>query len=71
MIIKLDFLSNHWALFSHFFAIKACRYKEMKIYQDNAGHMTKMALSRNHWADFDETLYEASDTLALYILFKL
>ena len=21
----------------------ACRYKEMKIYQDNAGHMTKMA----------------------------
>ena len=40
----------------------------MKIHQDNAGHMTKMAamliygkhfknlLSRNHWADFDETL---------------
>ena len=46
----------------------------MKIHQDNAGHMTKMAamliysetlknlLSRNHWADFDETLYEASET---------
>ena len=46
----------------------------MKIHQDNAGHMTKMAampicvkilnnlLSRNYWADFDETLYEASET---------
>ena len=46
----------------------------MKIHQHNAGHMTKMAampiygkhfkylLSRNHWADFDETLYEASET---------
>ena len=45
----------------------------MKIHQHNAGHMTKMAamhiygknknlLSRNHWADFDETLYVASDT---------
>ena len=46
----------------------------MKIYQHFAGHMTKMAamhiygknfknlLSRNHWADFDETLYEASET---------
>ena len=41
----------------------------MKIYQDNAGHMTKMVamliygkhlknLSRNHWADFYETLYK-------------
>ena len=37
----------------------------MKIHQHNAGHMIKMAvmpiygnlLSRNHWADFDETLY--------------
>ena len=46
----------------------------MKIYQHFAGHLTKMAampiygktlsnlLSRNQWADFDETLYEASDT---------
>ena len=46
----------------------------MKIHQDSAGHMTKMAsmliygkhfkklLSRNHWADFDETMYEASET---------
>ena len=46
----------------------------MKIHQDNAGHLTKMAampiygktlknlLSRNHWADFDETLYQASET---------
>ena len=55
----------------------------MKIHQHNAGHMTKMAavpiygktlynlLSRNHWTDFGETLYEASETLALYILFKI
>ena len=59
------------------------KYKEMKIHQHNAGHMTKMAamlihgkhilknLSMNHWSDCDETLYEASETLALYILFKL
>ena len=47
----------------------------MKIHQPNAGHMTKMAampiygknpLSRNHWADFDETLYKVSETYALY-----
>ena len=36
----------------------------MKIHQHNAGHM-------GHWADFDESLYEASETEALYILFKL
>ena len=46
----------------------------MKIHQDNACHITKMAamsvygkntqniISRNHWADFYETLYEASET---------
>ena len=45
----------------------------MIIHQDNAGHMTKMAaiygrnnfknpLSRNYRADFDKTLYEASET---------
>ena len=46
----------------------------MKIHQHKAGHMTKMAvmriygktlkniLSRNRWAYFDETLYEAPDT---------
>ena len=47
----------------------------MKIHQHNAGHTTKIAampiygkialnilLSRNHWADFGETLYEASET---------
>ena len=47
----------------------------MKIHQHFAGHMTMMAampiygkkfffknlVSRNHWADFDETLYEASE----------
>ena len=51
----------------------ACRYKLMKIHQHSAGHINKMAampymvkhfknlLSINHWADFDETLYEASE----------
>ena len=45
----------------------------MKIHQLNAGHVTKMAAmptsgkntlqkTMDHWADFDETLYEASDT---------
>ena len=46
----------------------------MKIHQHFEGHMTKMAvmpiygkhfknlLSRNHCVDFDETLYEASET---------
>ena len=43
----------------------------MKIHQHFAGHITKMAalriygknpVSRNHLADFDETLYEASET---------
>ena len=45
----------------------------MKVHQHNAGDMTKMAampiygknkknhLSRNHWADFHVTLYEASE----------
>ena len=54
----------------------------MKIHQHNAGQMSKMSvmlkygkhfktiLSRNNWADFDETLYEPLDTLALYIVFK-
>ena len=46
----------------------------MKIHQHFAGRMTKMAamliygktrknlLSRDHWAYFDEILYEASET---------
>ena len=44
----------------------------MKIHQDNAGHMMaampifgkhfKNLISRIYWADFDETLYEASET---------
>ena len=50
----------------------------MKIHQHNAGHKTKMAampiyvknhfkifLSNNHLADFDETLYVASETEAV------
>ena len=39
---KLVFLSNHW-VFSAKFSMKVCRNKEMKIHQDNAGQMTKMA----------------------------
>ena len=31
----------------------------------------KNLLSRYNWADFDGTLYEASETKALYILYKL
>ena len=55
--------------------MQAYRNKEMKIHQHNAGHMTKIAampisgkkhfkniLSRNHWPDFGETLYETSAT---------
>ena len=56
------------------------RYKLMKIHQHYEGQMTKMAampmygkntLSRNYRADFDETLYEAPETQALYYLCKL
>ena len=56
----------------------------MKIHQHNAGYMTEMSamplygkklfinlLIRNHWADFDETLCEASATETLYYLKKL
>ena len=53
----------------------------MKIHSHDAGHMTKMAtmpiygkhfkdLSRNQWADFDETWNEASEPQAYHILFK-
>ena len=57
------------------FSAKACRDKEMKIHQHNAGHMTKMAAmpiydkntSKIFFSGitgliFDETLYEASET---------
>ena len=55
----------------------------MEIHQLIPGHMTKMAampiygffflnlLFRNRWADFDETLYKASETEALYYLCQL
>ena len=59
----------------------------MKIHQHFPDHMTKMASmpiylkislkiffpgTLNHWADFyDKTLYDASETLALYYLCKL
>ena len=38
---NLFFLSNHWAIFSQILNVSL--YKEMKIHQHNAGHMTKMA----------------------------
>ena len=52
----------------------------MKIHQHNAGHLTKMAamaisgktlynlLSRNQWADFDESMYKALDLSSLYFV---
>ena len=56
----------------------------MKIHLHNSGHMTKMAVMPIYGKKrfkiffpgttgliFGETLYEASETLALYILFKL
>ena len=56
----------------------------MKIHEYDSGHMAKMAvlqiyckytfknlLSKNHLANFDETWYEALETQALYLLFKL
>ena len=52
----------------------ACRKKETEIHQDYVGHITKIAAMsisgkqhfknlffKNHWADFDENLYEASE----------
>ena len=55
----------------------------MKIHQDIAGHLTKLAAMLYMVKQFkiffpgaaglifDETLYEASETKAVYILFKL
>ena len=57
-------------------------YKEMKSYEYDAGHMTKMAatpiysknahnfLLRNKRADFNEICYVAFGTLAHHSLFK-
>ena len=42
MKIELAFLSNHCAIFSQILN-SACGYKEIKIHQHNAGHMTKTA----------------------------
>ena len=53
----------------------------MKIYQHDAGHMTKMAalsiygktlqnLLQNQWNDFDETWYVALGTPGHHSLFK-
>ena len=50
--------------------MKAFRYKEMKIYKNDAGHMTKMAAMpiygknpsnflRNYCVDLNQTLYES------------
>ena len=71
MKIKLAFPSSHWAIFSQILNVSLL-YKEMEIHQHNAGHMTCLymymvktlynLLSRTHWADFGETLYEASET---------
>ena len=39
---KLAFLRNHWPVKAKFH-MKAYRFKEMKIYWYDAGHMTEMA----------------------------
>ena len=82
MKTKTSFLRNHWANFNQFFYVSLHGYIEMKIYQHDAGHMTKMApmpiycinplkyFSRIQRADFDETWYESLETQAYYILFK-
>ena len=41
--LKLAFLRNHWANQSQILYVRAFRFKEMKIYWHDAGHMTKMA----------------------------
>ena len=38
MKIKVAFLSNHWAIFSQILNVS------LSVHQDNAGHMTKMAV---------------------------
>ena len=69
--MKIEFvvIRNHWPIFNHILNVIL-----LKIHQHFAGHMPKMAaipiygkntlkinlLFRNHWADFDEALYEAS-----------
>ena len=67
-----------WTLF----CMQAFRYKEMKIWWHDGGHMTKMApkpicakpfknlLLRNRRADFHETWYVASGTPAHHSLYK-
>ena len=41
MKIRHAFLRKHGAIFSQILNVSL--YKEMKIHQDNTGHMTKMA----------------------------
>ena len=41
--LNFVFLRNHLAIFNQKFCMKVFRYKEMKIYEHDAGHMTKMA----------------------------
>ena len=40
--LKLVFLRNYWAIFTKF-CMLTFMYKEMKIHEHDAGHMTKMA----------------------------
>ena len=74
-------LRNYFADLNQFFFMKAFRYKEMKIWRHDAGHMTKMAvisiydkhplkIFKNRQVDFHETRYVASETPAHHSLFK-
>ena len=72
MKVELAIFNNHWAIFSQILNV-SLKVQKMKIHKHNAGHVTKMAtchymvkhfknlLPRNHWADFYDTLYEASE----------
>ena len=81
MKIKTCFSKKTTGPFLTKFCILAFRYKEMKIHEHDAGHMTKMAtmpiygknlskISRNLWTDFHKTRYVASRTPAHHSLFK-
>ena len=40
--ITLAFLRNHWTILTKF-CMQAFRYREMKMFEYDVGHMTKMA----------------------------
>ena len=45
--------------------MQACRYKEMKIYQDNADHMTRMAAMLIYGKHFKKIFFPGTTGLIL------